>query len=149
MYRFEFMTMSQIGELFGVSSHQVGKWLVEIGLRTDRKAPSQLAFGGDFVTQAPSRNDGYNWVWHSARTVAALEKAGHRRIYNPPTYLVHPAKLKGPFGKRGNTENGYDIVNGDGSVAIVVSGEENADFMVKVLTLADRHGVIARHFNGP
>ena len=137
MFKFEFMTQTQIGELFGVSSHQIGKWLVEIGLRTIKKYPSGLAFEGNFVSQAPSRNDGYNWVWHSAKTVAALEKAGHRRIPNPPLHLVEPPKLVGPFGKRGNFANGYDIVNGDGSVAVVVTGERNAEFLARLLNLAD------------
>ena len=39
MFRFEFRTLTQIGEVFGASSHQVGKWLVEIGLRTRERGP--------------------------------------------------------------------------------------------------------------
>ena len=144
VFKYEFMTMTQIGQLFGVSSHQIGKWLVEIGLRTGGKSPSRAAFEYDFVTQAPSRNDCYNWVWNSARTVAALEKAGHERISNPPPYLVDPPKLNGPFKKRMNGQNGYDIVHGDGSVAIVVSGERNAEFLLRVLNLAHEKGTIAR-----
>jgi len=138
------MTMSQIGEIFGVSSHQVGKWLVSMGLRTAAKRPSNAAFDGGFVEQGPSRDDGYNWIWHSVRTVASLEKAGHRRIANPPPYLVDPPKLNGPFAKRTNDANGIDIVNGDGSVCLVVTGERNADFVVELLSLADRLGVIGR-----
>ena len=148
MFKFEFMTQTQIGELFDVSSHQIGKWLVEIGLRTLKKHPSGLAFDGGFVSQAPSRNDGYNWAWHSAKTVTALEKAGHRRIPNPPSYLVEPPKLKGPFGNGGNTANGYDVVNGDGSVAIVVTGEKNADFVVKLLNFADDKGALEMDGDG-
>lgn len=148
MYRFKFMTQTQIGELFGVSSHQIGKWLVEIGLRTVAKHPSSDAFDGGFITQAPSRNDGYNWAWHSVKTVAALETAGHRRIPNPPTFLVEPPKLNGPFGKRSNNSNGYDIVNGNGSVAVVVMGERNAEFVVKVLNLADEKGTVDRWMSG-
>jgi hypothetical protein len=144
MYNSEFMTLTQIGELFGATSHQVGKWLVRMGLRTAAKRPSNVAFDGDFVKQGPSRGDGYNWVWHSQRTVAVLEKAGHRRIPNPPPDLVDPPKLNGPFTKRANEANGYDIENGDGSVAIVVAGEQNADFVVQLLNLADKHGTLAR-----
>jgi hypothetical protein len=96
------------------------------------------------VTQAPSRNDGYNWVWHSVRTVATLEKAGHRRIPNPPPDLVDPPKLSGPFTKRANVANGYDIENSDGSVVIVAMGEKNADFVVQLLNLAEKHGTLAR-----
>jgi hypothetical protein len=149
VFKYEFMTQTQLGQLFGVTSHEIGKWLVEIGLRTDRKAPSHLAFDGDYVTQALGRNDCYNWVWHAGKTVAALEEAGHRRVPNPPPYLVDPPKLVGPFMTRENARNGIDVVNADGSVAIVVSGHRNAEFLVKVLNLADEKGVIARHFSKP
>ena len=144
MFRFEFRTLTQIGEVFGASSHQVGKWLVEIGLRTEGKRPSTAAFDGEFVTQGPSRGNGYNWVWHSVRTVAALEKAGHRRIPNPPPFLVDPPKLNGPFTTKANRTNGFDIVNADGSVAIVVSGPRNVELVARLLNLAEKHGFLAR-----
>jgi hypothetical protein len=148
MFKYEFMTLTQIGQLFDVSSHKVGAWLVAIGLRTQDKRPSRTAFDGDYVTQGPSRGTGYNWVWHSQRTTAALQKAGHRRISNPPSYLVDPPKLNGPFQKRANDKNGIDILNGDASVAIVVTGEPNADFVVRVLNAAHRTGYLERHL-GP
>jgi len=44
---------------------------------------------------------------------------------------------------RANEANGYDIVNGDGSLAIVVTGEKNADFLVQLLNLAHTHGTLA------
>jgi len=141
------MTLTQIGELFGVTSHQVGKWLVEIGLRTSDKRPSAEAFDGGYVEQRPSRNQGYNWCWDSAKTVEALEKAGHRRIPNPPPGLVDPPLLNGPFQTRPNTSNGFDVVNGDGSVAVVVTGERNALFLAKVLNTADQCGTLARHMD--
>jgi len=142
------MTLTQIGEIFGVSSHQVGKWLVEAGLRTPEKRPSREAFAGGYVEQGPSRNQGYNWCWHSDKTVIVLEMAGHRRIPNPPHELVDPPALNGPFQARPNGSNGFDLVNGDGSVAVVVVGERNAVFVAKVLNLADQHHVLARHMSG-
>lgn len=144
MFRFEYMSQTELGELFGVTSHVIGKWLAAIGLR-ENKTPSTAAIEAKMVTLVPARNEHYNWVWHSDRTVAALEKAGHRRIYNPPLHLVAPVKLNGPFTKRGNNQNGYDIVNGDGFVAIVVSGQNTAELLVKLLNLAGEKGVIARH----
>lgn len=123
MFRFKYMTLTQIGAIFGVSSHQVGKWLVEIGLRTPTKRPSREAFSGGYVEQGPSRNQGYNWCWDSEKTVEALEIAGHRRIPNPPQGLVDPPTLNGPFRTNPNSSNGFDIVSGDGSVAVVVTGE--------------------------
>ena len=149
MFKFKHMTLTQLGELFGATSHEVGKWLVEIGLRTPEKRPSREAFTGGYVEQGPSRNQGYNWCWDSEKTVKALEAAGHRRIPNPPPALVDPPLLNGPFKARPNNSNGFDIVNGDGSVAVVVTGEKNAVFLVKFLNHADQGGVIARHLPKP
>jgi hypothetical protein len=149
MYKFKHMTLTQLGGLFGVTSHEVGKWLVEIGLRTPQKRPSREAFAGGYVEQGPSRNQGYNWCWDSAKTVEALEAAGHRRIPNPPPGLVDPPLLNGPFRSRPNDSSGFDIVNGDGSVAVVVTGEKNAIFLARLLNLADGSGYIARHMNQP
>ena len=149
MFRFEYMTLTQIGEIFGVSSHQVGKWLVEIGLRGPEKRPSREAFASGYVEQRPSRNQGYNWCWHSEKTIKALEMAKHCRISNPPQELVDPPMLNAPFRTRPNSNNGFDVVNGDGSVAVVVTGERNAAFLAKVLNLADQGGVIASHLHKP
>ena len=100
--------------------------------------------------QALSKNDYYNWVWNSEKTVKALEQAGHRRIYNPPLGLVDPPALNGPFAREVNTQNGFDIISGDGTVAIVVVGVRNAECLMELLNLADKYGVLARHMgNAP
>jgi hypothetical protein len=96
-YRYEFMNLTQLGELFGGSSHQVGSWLVTIGLRTEDKRPSKKAFDDFYVTEGPSRGQGYNWVWNSVKTAAAFESAGHKRVFPAPLGLVTPAVLIGPF----------------------------------------------------
>jgi hypothetical protein len=36
-------------------------------------------------------------------------------------------------------------VNGDGSVAVIVTGEANADFVVWLLNAAYQRGVVERH----
>lgn len=145
MFRFKFMSLTQLGEIFRVSSHQVGRWLVEIGLRTPDNKPSRTAFADGYVEQMPSRNQGYNWCWHADKTVAALEAAGRYRSINPPTGLVEPPRLNGPFSIRTLADGTYQIVCGDGSVAIVVAGERNAAFLAKVLDLAHGCGMIEKH----
>jgi hypothetical protein len=44
---------------------------------------------------------------------------------------------------RANEANGYNVVNGDGSVAIMATGEKNVDFLVQLLNLAHTHGTLA------
>lgn len=145
MFRFEYMSLTQLGEIFGVSNQQVGRWLTELELRTVGNKPSQTAFAGGFVKQMPSRNGGYSWSWHTEKTVAALEAAGHYRSFNPPTGLVESSRLNGSFSSRKLDDGTHQIVSGNGSVAIVVSGEGNATFLTKILNLAHKHGVVEKH----
>ena len=143
-WRFEFMTLTQIGEVFGVSNQMVGKWLVKLGLRTDANRPSRAAFDGGYVKAGPSRGQGYNWVWHSEKTVMALTEAGHKLALHPACELLAPCQLNGPFHYRPNPAFGFEVVNGDGTVAVWVRGEKNAKFLCNVLNLADRNGVVSR-----
>lgn len=144
MYRYTSMTLTQIGQCFGVSSHQVGRWLVDIGLRTEDKRPSQKAFDGKFCTQGPSRGEGYTWVWHSQRTVKALEDAGHKRVVPAPVELVEPPRLNGPLTYRARPDGIYEIVGGDGGVAVLCVGQDNAHVLIRILNLAHEKGVLDR-----
>jgi hypothetical protein len=147
-FRFEHLTLTQLGEVFGVSSHQIGNWLVTLGLRSDQKRPSREAFAGGYVTTAPSRGQGYNYVWHAEKTVKALVDAGRPVAVPPGCALLAPCVLHGPFVCRPHAAIGSEIVNGDGTVAVWVTGEENAAFLCRVLNAADRHGVVARALHG-
>lgn len=79
----DFFSMTELGTLYGVSSHKVGKWLVDLGLRDANKKPSRLAFEHGLVAQRDSTQPGtYYWVWHGAKTMAVLDRAGHKRAVN-------------------------------------------------------------------
>lgn len=80
----EFMSMTELGKLFAVSSHKMGKWLVDLGLRDGNKKPSRAAFEYGFVEQRLSTQPGtYFYVWHAEKTIAALEKAGYTKAADP------------------------------------------------------------------
>lgn len=140
MYKHNYLTQTQLGKLFDCSSHEIGKRLFAIGLRDQKGKPSTEAFAGGFCQQLPSRNDGYCWGWNAEKTTQALEKAGHKRAFPPPEDLVDTPWLKGPFSLRKSSENGFEVLNGDGQVSAWVFGEENANFVVRLLNLADQHG---------
>lgn len=74
----EYTTMRELGKTFDVSSHTIGRWLVEIGLRTAEKNPSQRALR-EYVTQISLDCGKPLFMWHQAKTIAALESAGHER----------------------------------------------------------------------
>jgi hypothetical protein len=148
-FRYEFMTLTQLGELFAESNQKVGKWLVKLGLRTAANKPSREAFEGGYVEAGPSRNQGYNWVWHSDKTVAALTAAGHKLAVHPACELLAPCQLNGPFEVRSNLSFGFEVVNGDGTVAVWVRGRQNAKFVCDLLNVADRNGVVSRLLGKP
>ena len=136
--------MTQIGELFGVSSQQVGKWLFSFGLRTEGNRPSRRAFDGHFVKEGPSRNQGYNWIWHSEQTIAAIESAGHKRVFPAPLGLVTPAVLIGPLTLKSSADGNFRIENRDGEPVLSGQGESNGAVLLRVLEAADRHAVFQR-----
>ncbi len=143
MFKYEHVNLTQLGSLFGVSSHKAGEWLVQVGLRTDRKKPSRTAFEGKYVTTGPSRGEGtYAWVWHTEKTVKALEEAGHKRVNPPPLDLVVPPALNGPFTQRLTDSGMTEIVGGDGTVTTFVLGDENARTVCDLLNVAHRLGKI-------
>ena len=141
-FKYNFLTQTQLGRLFGVSSHKIGHWLIEAGLRTEDKRPSDRAHHDGFCTTAPSGSTGYHWVWNSQKTVKALQDAGHTVVSDAPAELVEPSILNGPFSV--SSSRTKEILNADGSVAVSVMNEQSADIVLKLLNTSHRHGVIER-----
>lgn len=134
-YKYEFMPMKAIGQLFGETSHKVGKWLQTIGLRDIEGKPTNQAYSGGFIEQR-FFNNCYTNYWHTVKTVEELKRAGHQPIPNPPEDLVKHESINPPFSMQKNLWNGYNILNGDGSIAMTVYGEKNAKRMEHFLKMA-------------
>lgn len=76
----DYLSLTELGKLYGVSSHVVGRWLKGLVLRTDAGQPSPQAFSEDYVSQRPSRQPGtYFYVWNTARTTEMLDGMGYCR----------------------------------------------------------------------
>lgn len=137
----EYLSQTELGKLFGATSHEIGKWLVNCGLRTDRNKPSQRAFDEGFVmTTGTGRGlvGSYYYVWNKSKTVAALQSAGHRlRPHFDPSI---DGRLLGPFEANRSSANGFELVDASGHAAIFVMGEKNALVVVELLNLATKHG---------
>ena len=73
----EYLSQTNIGKLFDVSSHVIGKWLVDLGLHTEEMKPSRTAIDTDLCRLASYDEHRYFNVWHARRTIAAFQKAGH------------------------------------------------------------------------
>jgi hypothetical protein len=76
----EYLSLTELGKLYAVSRVQIGRWLVDLGLRTKGKKPSRAGFDGGFVGQRPGTQPGtYYWVWHGEKTTRRLDEAGFPR----------------------------------------------------------------------
>ena len=75
----EYMSLTDLGKLYGVSRVRMGQILIEVGLRTPEKKPSRMAFEKGFVIERPSTQPGtYFYVWHGKKTCEILD-VGHMR----------------------------------------------------------------------
>lgn len=143
-FTYDTMTQRQLGELFGVTSHKIGQWLKDIGLRDEDGKPTEEAHDGLYCKQAPSGPTGYHWVWSSKKTVAALLEAEHVLIQNPPQNLVAPAILNGPFCVQKSAGSEFVIQNGDGSASVWVNNKMTADVVAKLMNAAHKSGHIEK-----
>lgn len=142
-YRHKTLSQTQLGLLFGVSSHEVGRWLVVIGLREAKGGkPSREAHRGNYCETVPSGPSGYFWAWNAERVVARLQEAGHQLLPELPEELVEPPALNGPF--RVSETCPKEIINADGTLAIRASCRKNAEIVMRILELAYQRGVINR-----
>ncbi len=141
----EYNKLTDLGRQFGVSSHVIGRWLAELGLRVVAGNPTPRAWALELVRSVPTgRGDGDHpyYIWHVARTVKLLEDAGHHHTENSemkPVVAI-PNVLVGPFSSRISGSEGYEILNGNGNVFGWFTGEWAANWVVRLLNLADKHG---------
>ena len=69
-----YATMREIGKIYSVSSHVIGRWLTRCGLREGGQPTDKAKQGGySQWTLEPTREIWF-WTWHVARTTAALEE---------------------------------------------------------------------------
>jgi hypothetical protein len=76
----DYLSLTELAHLYGVSRNKVGEWLVNLGLRAANKKPCAKAFNEGVVDQRDSTLPGtYFRVWHGEKTTRLLDEAGHVR----------------------------------------------------------------------
>lgn len=141
--RYKYLTQTQLGTLFGATSHEVGRWLVEVGLRDPKtKKPTDNAHRGGYCETAPSGQSGYHWVWEAQKTVQRFLEAGRKLLNELPEELVEPPPLSGPF--RVDEASPQDVVSCDGSLVVRAAYRRNAKVVTRLLNLAYQQGVISK-----
>jgi hypothetical protein len=79
-----FCTMRNLGAVFDVSSHVIGRTLKGLGLRTQDGQPSEQAKESGLVKQVAGPQSWVSlWLWHRERTVAILEEVGFEPADQP------------------------------------------------------------------
>lgn len=146
-FTYTHMTQTQLGELFGVSNQMIGKWLKSLGLRDEDGKPTEVAHDRSICKMAPSGANGFHWVWDSKKAVDALRDAGYLLVANPPSNLVAPAILNGPFSVRKSAGSEFVIENSDGSFSVWANCKMTADVIARILNAAHDKGVIDRLCN--
>lgn len=99
----EQLSLTEIGRIYGVSSHVAGRWLKGLGLRTDSGQPSRQAFTEGYVAQRPSRQPGtYYYVWYAKKTTSLLDAMRYPRVLGQEVLdadedaICKPVDLSGP-----------------------------------------------------
>lgn len=71
-----FGTMKELGQQLGLTSHQVGKLLKQLGYRTPDGKPSAIAFALKMVQQrfAYGSNEHYCWAWSFVHILPLLRE---------------------------------------------------------------------------
>lgn len=86
----DFLSLTELGRIYGVSSHAVGKWLKGLGLRTESGQPTVQAFNEKYVAQRPSRQPGtYYHVWDAQKTTALFDGMCYPRAVQRPVEWRH------------------------------------------------------------
>jgi hypothetical protein len=142
----EFMSLTEMGAIFGVTNQKIGRALMGIGLRTADGNPSPKALDGGYCGLRPTGRGPipHNFVvWHAEKTLAALEQAGYKRARQEQQAAVPkapPHRLIGPFTLGESSMNGFQVIGGDGKVSVWVYGLEASQQVLKLLNLAYDYG---------
>jgi hypothetical protein len=143
-FKKKLFTQTELGRVLGASSHEIGRWLVEAGLRTKGKQPTCMAQHDGYCETESNGTRGYRWLWNAEKTVSALVEDGHLPASPPPGDLIESSTMNGPFTLRTNEHGTHEIIGADGLAVFWAVGEQNAITVIGLLNLAVKHGVLDR-----
>ena len=132
-FKYEYMSMQEIGEIFGISAQKIGKELKKVGLRGEDGKPTQKAFDNNYVDHRCFQNSSaYPNHWNSEKVFEELQKNGLTPLKHPPEPLVERPRLITPL--RVKSLNGiYSIYNSNNEEVMTVVEEKMANNLVYFL----------------
>ena len=84
-----FITLTELGEIYGVSAREVGRWLKGLRLREEDGQPSRAAHDQRLVLERELRHGGYFYLWHKDKTCALLDGMQYPRGSSLPVDETH------------------------------------------------------------
>ncbi len=75
----DYITLTTLGEIYGVAAREVGRWLKNMGLRHEDGRPSREAIKQGFVQERTLDHGGYFYLWHREKTCHELDMMGYPR----------------------------------------------------------------------
>lgn len=136
---YQYLTQKQLGKLFGATPHQVGKWLIEVGLRTADKKPSYKAHKEGYAEWINSGGKMF-YAWNRTKTISELERHGYRRQAQE---LDQTADEKHDFAVIPLEDGLFDVVGPTDKLVIRATEKAAAEEIVKLLNLAAKYGKLA------
>ena len=135
-FKKEYLSQKELGKLFGVSSHVVGRWLIACDLRNDKGYPTNECQGNGMAKNGNPGFQGIHWHWNAQRTTKIFREAGHKLAAELPADLVYEPELKAPF--QLDKANPKFIANCDGFVVVRTNSQEHAIKLKHLMDLASQ-----------
>jgi len=79
-FRDVWVNQTELGKHFNMSAIAIGKKLVELGLRTATKAPTELATAEGYCRFTPMKDGTPFYLWNKDKVGALLRSAGVRQL---------------------------------------------------------------------
>ena len=74
-----FITLTRLGQIYGVNGRDVGTWLKNLSLRQPDGRPTREAIQQGLVQERSLEYGGCFWHWHKETTCAILDGMGYKR----------------------------------------------------------------------
>jgi len=92
-FRDVWVNQTELGKHFGMSAVAIGRKLVELGLRTADKEPTEKAKTEDYCRFTPMKDGTPFYLWNKAKVAALLREAGMPQLSKQEAEAYETAKM--------------------------------------------------------
>ena len=132
-FKYEYISINDLGTLFGLGRREMGKILKRLGLRDENGNPSKKAFDQRFLDPRFQMNTtNYPNCWNSEKTVKEILGSGLKILTPPPSHLVEPPRMVTPLTVKA-IDTRCHIYNSDEEEIMIVFGEKMANNLIYFL----------------